>query len=91
MKLSLVDMRTGESGKIVEIYGGYNTIRRLDAMGIREGVEIKKLSAQFMRGPVMIQVGNTQIGIGFGMARRILVEIEGKDKGVKLVNREGGK
>ena len=75
-KISLVDVRAGESGKIVEIHGGYGMVRKLEALGIRKGVKIRKLSTQFMRGPVMIQVGNTQVGIGFGMARRILVEIE---------------
>jgi Fe2+ transport system protein FeoA len=30
----------------------------------------------FMRGPVTIRVGQTQMAIGFGMARRILVEVD---------------
>ena len=75
-KISLVEMRTGEKGKIAEIQGGHGMIRNLDALGIREGKEIRKLSAQLMRGPILIQVGNTQVAIGFGMARRIMVEIK---------------
>ena len=30
----------------------------------------------FMRGPVTIQFDNTQVAIGFGMANKILVEID---------------
>lgn len=75
IRVSLVEMRAGESGRIVEIEGGYGMIRKLETLGIRLGKEIRKLSGQLMRGPVMIQVGNTQVGIGFGMASRILVEV----------------
>ena len=78
-KISLVEMRTGEKGKVVGIQGGYGMTRRLEALGIREGKEIKKLSAQLMRGPVVIQVSNTRVAIGFGMARRIIVEVSEND------------
>jgi ferrous iron transport protein A len=59
---------------VVEILGGYGMVRRLETLGIRVGVRITKLSAQFMHGPIVIQVNNTQAAIGFGMARRIVVE-----------------
>jgi Fe2+ transport system protein FeoA len=29
-----------------------------------------------MRGPVTIRIGNSQVAIGFGMANKILVELE---------------
>jgi ferrous iron transport protein A len=50
-------------------------LRRLDSLGMRIGVEVRKVSAQLMRGPVTVQVGGTQLAIGFGMAQRILVEV----------------
>jgi Fe2+ transport system protein FeoA len=31
-----------------------------------------------MRGPITIRIDNFQVAIGFGMARKILVEIENK-------------
>jgi ferrous iron transport protein A len=49
---------------------------RLTAMGIRPGTKITKVSAQLMRGPVTISMGNTQVAVGFGMARHIIVELE---------------
>ncbi len=75
-RISLVEMRVGETGKIVEIQGGHGMARRLETLGIRIGKEVKKLSGQLMRGPILIQAGNTQVGIGFGMARRVLVEVD---------------
>ena len=74
--ISLVEMALNMKGIVVEIQGGQGMIRKLDALGIREGVEIRKISSQLMRGPVMVEVERTQVGIGFGMASRILVEIK---------------
>ena len=77
-KISLIEMRPGDSGKIVEIDGGYGLSRKLDALGIREGKEVTKVSGQLMRGPVLLQQNNTQAAIGFGMACRVFVELSGK-------------
>jgi len=79
-RLSLVQMRSGQKGRIVEINGGYGLARKLDALGIRTGKEITKISAQWMRGPVLLQQGNTQAALGFGMASKVLVELNAKDE-----------
>lgn len=73
--IPLTRMGSGKKGKVIEIQGGRGLIARLDAMGIRPGVSITKVSGQIMRGPVLVSVGNTQIAIGFGMASRVLVEV----------------
>ena len=69
-------MCPGQSGKVVEIDGGVGLVNRLSAMGIRPGRKITKLSSMLMRGPVTVQQGSTRLAIGFGMARKILVEID---------------
>ena len=79
-KMSLARMRTGQKGHIVKIGGGYGAVRRLEALGIREGQEIKKISEQWMRGPVLVQHGSTQLALGFGMASKVLVEIKGESR-----------
>ena len=73
-RFDLGQMNQGESGVVVDIQGGYGLIRRLETLGIRPGVIITKVSSQFMRGPITIQVGNSQVALGFGMARKIIVE-----------------
>ena len=75
---TVAHMETGERGRVIEIAGGYGLTRRLEAMGIRPGKKITKVSSMLMRGPVTIQVDGVQVAIGFGMARRILVELESK-------------
>lgn len=71
-------MQVGAEGEVVDVKGGWGMVKKLEAMGIRKGVKIKKLSAQPMRGPIFVQAGNTKVAIGFGMARRILIAISKK-------------
>jgi len=73
-------MQSGQKGRIVEINGGYGMARKLEALGIRTGKEITKISEQLMRGPVLLQHNNTQAAVGFGMASRVLVEVNGENK-----------
>ncbi|HIJ70612.1 MAG TPA: ferrous iron transport protein A [Planctomycetes bacterium] len=79
-RVSLLQMRPGQKGKIVEISGGYGLARKLEALGIRTGKEITKISEQLMRGPVLLQQGRTQAAVGFGMASRVLVEVNAEDE-----------
>jgi ferrous iron transport protein A len=74
-RILLTAMETGQIGKVVQIRGGRGMIGRLEVLGIRIGRELKKVSSQFMRGPVVLEVGNTQVAVGFGMAGKILVEV----------------
>ena len=74
--LSLGRMSQGEAGIIIEIEGGREFLNRLDAMGLRVGCKVKKISGQLMKGPVTVMVGSTHTAIGFGMSQKILVEVE---------------
>ena len=73
-QITLTQMQTGQSGVVIQIQGGHGLVSRLNALGIRAGKRITKLSSMIMRGPVTIQVDRAQVAIGFGMARRIIVE-----------------
>lgn len=79
-RISLARMRAGQRGKIIRISGGHSIACKLEALGIRQGEEIKKISNQWMRGPVLLQHGHSQLAFGFGMASKVLVEIIGEDK-----------
>ena len=75
--VTLRHMRSGQSGKVVEVNGGLGLVNRLSAMGLRPGKRLTKVSSMLMGGPVTIQVGNTRLAIGRGMASRILVKLDG--------------
>lgn len=74
--VTLRQMQSGQSGKVVEIQGGHGLINRLNALGMRPGKKITKVSSMLMRGPVTIQSGHTRIAVGFGMANKIIVELD---------------
>jgi ferrous iron transport protein A len=75
-QLTLAEMKTGQTGTVVEVQGGHGIIGRLDALGIRPGRKVTKLSSALFRGPVMLRVNNTQVALGFGMAKKIIVEAD---------------
>jgi ferrous iron transport protein A len=75
-QLTLAEMRTGQTGTVVEVRGGHGLIRRLDALGIRPGRKVTKLSSTLFRGPITLRVNNSRVAVGFGMARKIIVETD---------------
>ncbi len=74
--MDLTQLKAGQTGTLVEIRGGMGLVEKLAAMGITIGTKIKKVSAQVMNGPITIQSGNTQVAVGFGMAKKMIVEVE---------------
>jgi len=76
MILSLVEMKRGEFGVVTEIQGGADVTQRIQSMGIRIGKKIKKGEAHFWRGPQTVLVDNFKIAVGFGMASKIMIEVE---------------
>ena len=79
-RISLAQMQSGQKGKIVEINGGAGLTQKLQALGIRTGKEITKINAQWMKGPVLVRQNHTQVALGFGMASKVLVEINAENK-----------
>ena len=75
-QINLRQMYPGQSGRVMQVNGGIGMVNRLNALGIRPGKKITKVNSMLMRGPVTVQLGGTRLAIGFGMANRILVEIE---------------
>ena len=75
-QLTLAEMKTGQTAIVVGVLGGHGLIQRLDALGIRPGKKVTKVSSTLFRGPVMLRVNSTQVAVGFGMARKIIVETD---------------
>jgi len=75
-KVDLNQLEEGKTGVVVDINGGHGLVRRLESLGIRVGKKVTKVSSQFLRGPVTVRIDNSQVAIGFGMARKIIVELE---------------
>jgi ferrous iron transport protein A len=76
MQLSLAQMGAGQTGTVIVILGGRGLNRRLEAMGIRPGKKVTKVSGMLFRGPITFRTDHTQLAVGFGMANKIMVEID---------------
>ncbi len=72
--VDLVSLEEGSYAEVMKILGGLRMRFRLESLGIYEGVKIKKISKALFRGPVIIEVKNCKIAIGYGMAKKILVK-----------------
>ncbi len=75
-QVTLTKMQRGQSGRVLQIEGGRGMVNRLSALGIMPGKKITKISSMLMRGPVTIEVDRVQVAIGFGMANRIIIELD---------------
>ena len=71
MPLAFLD--EGESGRVVEVRAGRGLTRRLLAMGIAPGMKVRVLKSSGP-GPILIEVGQTRIALGRGIAMKIIVE-----------------
>ena len=75
-QLTLRQLEAGQTGTVVQVLGGHGLIQRLEALDIRPGKKVTKVSSMFFRGPVALEVDNAQVAIGFGMANKIIVEVD---------------
>ena len=69
-------LRAGESGVVRGVSGGMGVMRKLEAMGIRPGKLVKKVSSQFMAGPVTVIVDGRQVAMGRGIAAKVQVDVK---------------
>lgn len=77
--INLTQIGNGRYAKVIELRGGHRFAGKLEAMGIVPGAMIRKKSAALMKGPIIIEKGETQFAIGYAMAQKIMVEPIDKD------------
>lgn len=67
-------LKSGASAKLVKVEGGTNLKERLYNLGLKEGMELKKITSTAGKGPVVVKFGRIQIAIGIGMASKMVVD-----------------
>jgi len=73
--MRLIDLKEGQKGIISSIVGGRHATQRLTDMGLTPGTEVKMLR----KGnwcPVEISVRGSNLALGYGVARKILVKVK---------------
>jgi len=74
MHMPLSMLSEGESGIVVDIEGGRGLIRRLLELGFTPGTRVKVLKVS-PPGPLLVEVRESRIALGRGVAMKVLVEV----------------
>ncbi|MDP3041526.1 MAG: FeoA family protein [Candidatus Omnitrophota bacterium] len=75
-RISLVQIKSNEKVKILEILGGSNLESKLLSMGVYKGKPVVKLSHIGLKGPVVIKAGRSILALGHSVAEKVIVERE---------------
>lgn len=72
-RTALAYVPPGSIVKVIDVSGGYGSIRRLYEMGIVPGSEVKVVFNS--AGPTVLEKNGTRIAIGKGLAMKVIVEV----------------
>ena len=76
MQIKLSDLPFGNTAVVKEIH---TPAHDLNCMGLRIGKELKMITKQPIKGPVVVCIGELEIAMGLGTADQIVVETVGAD------------
>ena len=68
---SLIQLSSGDSGKVEKIYAGWNATKRLYEMGLNTGAKFQVVKND--TGPIILSLSGNKIAIGRGLAEKIMV------------------
>jgi len=72
MTKALIDIKAGEKVDIFSINAGFKAHNFLADLGIHEGEKVRVVKNDY--GPIILEVKNTRVAIGRGLAQKILVK-----------------
>ncbi|MHA1521318.1 MAG: FeoA family protein [Promethearchaeota archaeon] len=72
--ITLAELPFNVKGIVKNINAGRKATQRLSGLGITPGVEIIKIRSAPFQGPVEIQIRGTKLGLGHGLAVKIIVQ-----------------
>ncbi len=78
----LTYVKNGEIVEVIKLTGGKYFVDKLTNIGIYPGTKLRIVS-DGEYGPMIIAVGETRIGLGRGMAQKILVRLAESTSEVK--------
>ncbi len=70
--MPLTALSPGQEVTLIDIQGGRGLRSKLYSMGLIPGVKLTLMGNR--GGPIMVAVNDTRLALGFGMARKIIVE-----------------
>lgn len=74
MKTTLLQMKPGDDGQVVQVDADEAGIQQLYQVGVVPGIQIQMLAQHPLQGPVVVKIGNQRLAIERQLAA--LVEVE---------------
>lgn len=72
--MSLAHLGIGKKARVVDMQGGWSSHKRLLSMGVGPGANVEMISVHPLHGPVVIKVEGSQMAIGRGLAKKVMVD-----------------
>ena len=72
--MTLAQLGSGDSARVLGVDGGWGLRRNLEQMGIHSGDIVSVAGTGAFRGPILVEVNGSRVALGRGVARRIYVE-----------------
>lgn len=76
MVTQLSSLRPMEEAKVAFARGGKRACQRLMDMGLTAGTKIRVINAAPFKGPVEVEVRDTRVAIGRGLASQVFVQVD---------------
>ena len=75
--MTLVQVKTGQTVRIMRIEGGLGIEHKLRQLGLFPGDNARVVRHAPLGGPILVEVGGRSIALGRGVASRVIVETSG--------------
>ncbi|HDQ44480.1 MAG TPA: ferrous iron transport protein A [bacterium] len=80
-EITLDQIRSGRTVRVVRIAGGWGIQQRLNQLGIHPADRIEVLRNGILGGPVLIRTHGIDMALGRGMARHVAVTADASKSG----------
>jgi ferrous iron transport protein A len=77
---TLEHVEVRQPARVVGIAGGSGVRSHLNTLGIHVGDTIEVVDRAPFRGPVLVQIHGTRVALGRGVARKVTVERNGRER-----------
>lgn len=85
----LSNLKPGEEAEVCFFKGGRHACKRIMDMGLTPGIKVKVTAAAPFKGPIEVEVRNTSLALGRGLASQVYVKVGDEDPVWRRVHPHG--
>lgn len=77
--ISLAEMKVNSTGVITQLAEGAQFRAKMHSLNFRIGKKIRIIGKSILNSPVVVEVDNTRVAVGMGMAQKVFLEVINED------------